>query len=681
MRPFAALLAVCVLAGAEAPRAAVDDEARPLPACSPPAGQAAWTVASSCELAGGLVAFDQIVVAAGAELRVVAGDKMATVIRVRLFLVAGRLTAGTASQPFTGDLEIELTGQSSDQRNASVAKFSPDPGLPMSKVLVVESGGSLSLHGVVKSPWLKLERTARAGGRTLVLASSPAGWTKGDEIVLPSTGSAGQNRSEVATILGVDGAIVTLSAPLLHDHVGDHGDARLNGEAGILSRNIRIIGDNADQQHVACLEALAGSFTDEMNMLRIRSLCYGGHTAFLRNSSVVVANIEMRRVGQATRIARYPIHWHLAADVSGSSITNISIHDSYQRCVTLHGTWSASVRGTVCYHTHGHAFYLEDGIEHNNSIIGNLAAKVRRGPMVCTDSQAGPSAFWITNPNNTFVSNLAVDVGDHSGGIGFWIISGGDIARESGPSFLSTDFWTAQYAAQHAGLVFNPSRTHFANDSSVDPWILNQQQGRTPLKHFQNNGVRSSHRGMHIDGFITASVPGEIGDNKHPPEDMTLFADPNDGTCNFFPAGHRAIPSVEGLHTYAPVQFDFDAAGKAWNFTAAYSTIDRMYISRCDDAWWSRAARLNITNALFAYNWIGMTNHQPGGNWCPHDGIRTIPVWPIISLALCSSGTAMMRSTTSCVSLATGWKTRLSHQLEFASTMAPSGSGTVDGST
>jgi hypothetical protein len=190
MRPFAALLAVCVLAGAEAPRAAVDDEARPLPACSPPAGQAAWTVASSCELAGGLVAFDQIVVAAGAELRVVAGDKMATVIRVRLFLVAGRLTAGTASQPFTGDLEIELTGQSSDQRNASVAKFSPDPGLPMSKVLVVESGGSLSLHGVVKSPWLKLERTARAGGRTLVLASSPAGWTKGDEIVLPPSSAS-----------------------------------------------------------------------------------------------------------------------------------------------------------------------------------------------------------------------------------------------------------------------------------------------------------------------------------------------------------------------------------------------------------------------------------------------------------------------------------------------------------
>ena len=76
MRPFAALLAVCVLAGAEAPRAAVDDEARPLPACSPPAGQAAWTVASSCELAGGLVAFDQIVVAAVRQMELRAGTAL-----------------------------------------------------------------------------------------------------------------------------------------------------------------------------------------------------------------------------------------------------------------------------------------------------------------------------------------------------------------------------------------------------------------------------------------------------------------------------------------------------------------------------------------------------------------------------------------------------------------------------
>ena len=370
----------------------------------------------------------------------------------------------------------------------------------------------------------------------------------------------------------------------------------------------------------------------EANMLRIREECSPSEVAMppyeaniLRNSSVSVDNIEMRRLGQATRIARYPVHWHLAADVRGSSLTNVSIRDSYQRCVTQHGTWSATVEGTVCYSTYGHAFYFEDGIEHNNTWRNNLVVQVRRGPMVCTDHQAGPSGFWITNPNNTLEDNLAVDVGSHEGGIGYWIISGGSISRESGPSYLSTDFWTEDYAAQHAGLIFNPSRRVFGNDSSIAPWVLKQQQGRTPLKSFVGNGVRSSHRGVHVDGFITSSVPGEIGEHLHPSEEISIFSDPKEGTCNYFPAGNSAIPSVEGLHVYAPVDFTYDGDGNARNYSAVYSVLDRLHISRCDDTWWSRAARLNITNAVFAHNWIGMTNHIPGGNWCPHDAVTENP--------------------------------------------------------
>ena len=119
--------------------------------------------------------------------------------------------------------------------------------------------------------------------------------------------------------------------------------------------------------------------------------------------------------------------------------------------------------------------------------------------MVCTDAIAGPSAFWITNPNNTFIDNLAVDVGDRTSGMGFWIISGGVADVENGPQFLyNPDFWTEEYRSKHAGLVFNPSRTAF--QGSVPDWMLRQQQARTPLKEFRGNGVRSSFRGVHIDG-------------------------------------------------------------------------------------------------------------------------------------------------------------------------------------
>lgn len=278
MAMVALLLAATAAAGCgETPDGASLLLAPGLPACTPPSGSSAvWALASSCSFSGS-VQFDTIKVPAGVELRV-RDNGSASVIRVRVFLVAGALSAGSLEQPFRSKLDIVLMGSSSDQDNSTVPKFWPDPGLPMSKVLVVQSGGSLQLHGEHKTPWIKLARSAQAGQRAITLVQPAVGWVAGDRIALPSTGLVGQNCSEVATVLGVQGATVTLSSPLKHEHVGHYGDVRLNGEAGILSRNIRITGDNTNEQHAECVAALAGSFTDEANVLMIRSLCYGGHT-------------------------------------------------------------------------------------------------------------------------------------------------------------------------------------------------------------------------------------------------------------------------------------------------------------------------------------------------------------------------------------------------------------------
>merc|ERR1719359_1837110 len=97
--------------------------------------------------------------------------------------------------------------------------------------------------------------------------------------------------------------------------------------------------------------------------------------------------------------------------------------------------------------------------------------------------------------------------------------------------------------------------------TGVPAWILNQQQGRTPLKEFRDNGVRSSYRGVHIDGFVTSSVPGEIGDDLHNAEDMHVFGI-KDGTCNYFPASDYAVPSAEGIRVYVPTIFEYDGNGE-----------------------------------------------------------------------------------------------------------------------
>lgn len=123
-----------------------------------------------------------------------------------------------------------------------------------------------------------------------------------------------------------------------------------------------------------------------------------------------------------------------------------------------------------------------------------------------------------------------------------------------------------------------------------------------------------------MDGFVTSSVPGEIGDDTHDAEDIHVFGT-KDGTCNYFPASDYAIPSAEGIRVYVPTEFEYDADGEAHSFKPTHSVVQGLHVSRTYQAWWSRASRINITDSLFAWNWVGMTNHIPGPHFCPAEGI------------------------------------------------------------
>jgi cell migration-inducing and hyaluronan-binding protein len=154
-------------------------------------------------------------------------------------------------------------------------------------------------------------------------------------------------------------------------------------------------------------------------------------------------------MGQNLTLARYPIHWHLIGDAKGQYIRNAAIHDTYNRCVTVHGTNFLRVENNVTYNTVGHCFFLEDGIEHGNEYIRNLAIQTKchtSKPCVPTNLAAAgeradytnrqavrengqaskdvllPSdntaaSFWITNPDNTYRDNVAAG----SDANGFWM--------------------------------------------------------------------------------------------------------------------------------------------------------------------------------------------------------------------------------------------------------------------
>ena len=97
---------------------------------------------------------------------------------------------------------------------------------------------------------------------------------------------------------------------------------------------------------------------------------------------------------------RYPIHFHLSGNVTGSYVRGCAVHHTFNRAVTVHGVSGLLVEHNVANDVMGHAFFIEDGIETGNTIQYNLGVAVRTSStLLITD--VTPATFWVTNPNNT----------------------------------------------------------------------------------------------------------------------------------------------------------------------------------------------------------------------------------------------------------------------------------------
>lgn len=75
---------------------------------------------------------------------------------------------------------------------------------------------------------------------------------------------------------------------------------------------------------------------------------------------------------------------HMANRQEHSYVIDNSIHHSFQRATTIHGTHLSLVKNNVAFDVRGHTFFVEDGGEMYNVFENNLAAltrcsEVRRG--------------------------------------------------------------------------------------------------------------------------------------------------------------------------------------------------------------------------------------------------------------------------------------------------------------
>lgn len=82
---------------------------------------------------------------------------------------------------------------------------------------------------------------------------------------------------------------------------------------------------------------------------------HGGHLIILHTPNVQqhLEGVQFKQMGQQGNLGRYPIHFHLSHNVSGSTVKANSIIESNQRCIVIHGSNEVLIESNVAYNTKG----------------------------------------------------------------------------------------------------------------------------------------------------------------------------------------------------------------------------------------------------------------------------------------------------------------------------------------
>uniref|UniRef100_A0A5F9C8S8 hyaluronoglucosaminidase n=1 Tax=Oryctolagus cuniculus TaxID=9986 RepID=A0A5F9C8S8_RABIT len=344
-------------------------------------------------------------------------------------------------------------------------------------------------------------------------------------------------------------------------HMGEIIDGvDMRAEVGILTRNVVIQGEMED----SCYAENQCQFFDYDT--------FGGHVMIRKNfTSVHLSYVELKHMGQQ-QLGRYPLHFHLCGDVDYKGgyrpttfVDGLSIHHSFSRCITVHGTNGLLIKDTIGFDTLGHCFFLEDGVEQRNTLFHNLGLLTKPGTLLPTDRNnsmctamrdkvfgnyvpvpatdcMAVSTFWIAHPNNNLINNAAAGSQD----AGIWYLFHKEPTGES------------------SGLQL------FAKPEL------------TPLGIFYNNRVHSSFKaGLFIDKGVKTT--------------NSSAADPREYLC------------LDNSARFRPHQ---DADPEKPRVAAV---VDRLIaFKNNDNGAWVRGGDIVVQNSAFADNGIGLTFASDG---------------------------------------------------------------------
>ncbi|GAM17885.1 hypothetical protein SAMD00019534_010600 [Acytostelium subglobosum LB1] len=343
---------------------------------------------SSCSIVRGVV-YQKIVIPATSQL--IFSDSSYS-MSIHDIDVRGQLLMGSSACRMNGNIELVFSGS-----YTAGDTISPRMG---SKGIAVAKGGYISVQGKqYYKTWSRLAASAYAFESTIYLQDN-VNWEPGQQVFITTSKYQDERspQNEVRTIRAVSNNIVEFTEPLRFFH---YGGQEYQAEVGLLSRRIVFRGDNDSDA--------AG---------------FGGHVLTMSNGQF--AGIQLIKMGQTNLKGRYPLHFHLANYVTNSYISDCSTQQSFYRCYTIHGTHNLLLTQNVAYDTLGHCYYIEDGVEENNTISYNLAAYVHtigrpangaangqigeyinQTASLTQPADAAAGCYYITNAYNTIIGNAA----------------------------------------------------------------------------------------------------------------------------------------------------------------------------------------------------------------------------------------------------------------------------------
>jgi len=342
--------------------------------------------------------------------------------------VRGKLTIGSETCRFETPVTITLHGN----RPSDIVSNARPPSFKGISVT-----GKLSLHGKrFYRTWTRLARTVEPGDNVIFLQDK-VNWMSNQQIVLVTTSmkdSREWHRNEISIIESVVenpvpgvGAAVILRDPVSYQHLANSG---YQGEVGLLSRQIIVQGNEAseptDPDPRNCITKRSIFGDNRQPCANTELTGFGGHIMIHSGGKGYVEGVELYRMGQTNVLGRYPMHFHLLEKgCSDCYFRDSSVHRSFYRCVSIHGTHNIIVSENVAYNATGFCYYLEDGVERNNRIEFNLGAHIHMlGPEppwgngqkihsftqnenLTLPADVSASAFYITNVHNYIIGNAA----------------------------------------------------------------------------------------------------------------------------------------------------------------------------------------------------------------------------------------------------------------------------------